>query len=225
MAKLIGNINPHNLLKKDMLELLTGRCKHSHLYIEHPSCWRKEKGRPPKIGYFDIETGGFNANADIILCYSIKTRDKDEILNARITKNDINTEIFDKRIIKQLIKDLLKYDVIVTYYGTRFDIPFSRTRALGWRLSFPVFGMVKHKDVYYMVKNKLKLTSRSLATACELLGIRGKNHIKWRIWIKAKHGNEKALEYVQNHCNIDVRILEGAHKKLEVFVKDTKKSM
>ena len=218
-------INPHNMKKAEMLIFLTGRCKHSHLYVEHPQCYKNEQNRPPKIGYFDIETGGLKANTDLMICYSIKTRDKDEILSARLTKADINDETFDKRILKQLIKDLLKYDIIITYYGTGFDIPFVRTRALSWKLKFPVFGMVKHKDVYYMARNKLKQTSNSLETVCELLGIRGKNHIRWRIWIKAKHGNEKAITIVQDHCDKDVVILERAHKKLEIFVRNTTKSI
>ena len=38
-------INPHLLKKAELLELMTGRCKHSHTYIEHPNCWYAEKKR------------------------------------------------------------------------------------------------------------------------------------------------------------------------------------
>ncbi|GAF77166.1 unnamed protein product, partial [marine sediment metagenome] len=164
-------INPHKMNKKQLMKFFTGRCKHHHLYFEHPRCYINETNKPLKIGYFDIETGGLKANTDLMLCYSIKTMDKDEILHCSIRKKDIHTEIFDRNLIKQLIKDLLEYDVIMTYYGTGFDLPFARTRALSWGLKFPPFGVVKHKDVYYMARAKLCLTSKSLDTVCELLEI------------------------------------------------------
>lgn len=218
-------INPHNLKKAELLELLTKRCKHGHLYIEHPNCWREERSKPPKIGYFDIETDGLQANFNYVLTYAIKTRDKDEYYTGCISKQDILSYQLDKRILKKMIDDLLRYDVIITYYGTRFDIPFIRTRALSFGLEFPVFGLVKHKDVYYMVRNKLKLHKNTLESACGILGIRGKNHVKGNFWMRAKHGDEKALAYVMDHNIKDVQITERLHKRLEGFVKETYKSM
>lgn len=219
------NINPHNLLKKELVELLSGRCKHRHLYIEHPNCWYKEKDREPRIGYFDIETGGMNANFDIMLCYSIKTRNKKEFHRGCVIKEEIQSFNFDKNVCKKLIQDLLRYDIIITYYGTKFDIPFVRSRSLQHKLDFPVFGSIKHKDVYYMVKRLLKLHKRSLESTCAFLDIEGKNHIRGSLWMKAKHGDKKALKYVQKHCDLDVMILEKLHKRLEAFVKNTNRSI
>jgi uncharacterized protein YprB with RNaseH-like and TPR domain len=220
-------VNPFDLNKKDLLEFTTGHCRqHRMPYSQHPKCYEKDKGIPLKIGYFDIESGGFNANFDIILCYSIKTRDKDEILRYAVNKNDYINETFDKNLCKQLVKDLMKYDVIITFYGTKFDIPFVRSRCLSYRLNFPLFGVIKHKDVYYIVKHKMKLHKSSLESACALLNIKGKNHIKGNYWMKAKYGgNPVALKYVQDHCDKDVIILERLHKKIEVFVKNTMKSI
>lgn len=220
-----GSINPHNMKKSELVEFLTKRCKHGHKYFAHPACWLKEKNIEKKVGYLDIESGGLNANFDYMLSYVIKTRNKDEYYFDVINRNDIISYNFDKRILKHLIEDLLKYDIIVTYYGTRFDIPFIRSRALCHNLKFPVFGYVQHKDVYYMVRNKLKLHKSSLDSACAFLGIKGKDHIKGNLWMKAKIGNKKALGYVLNHNKKDVEILEKLHKKLEVFARNTTKSI
>jgi DNA polymerase elongation subunit (family B) len=134
-------------------------------------------------------------------------------------------ETLDKSVCKQLIKDLQEYDIIMTFYGTKFDIPFVRSRCLSYGLKFPVFGTVKHKDIFYMVRNKMKMHSSSLESACALLGIEGKNHIKGNIWIRAKYGNDKYLKYVQDHCDRDVIITEKLHKRLEDFVRTNSKSI
>ncbi len=48
-------INPHIMKKAEMLEYMTGRCKHHHTYLEHPNCFIKEKNRKLRIGILDIE--------------------------------------------------------------------------------------------------------------------------------------------------------------------------
>lgn len=219
------SVNPHNMKKAELVKYLSGRCKHGHLYCEHPNCFITEQEKPLKVGYLDIEAGGLNANFDYMLTYVIKTRDKKEYHYGVIKKEDILSYDFDKKLIEKLIQDLLKYDVIITYYGTRYDIPFIRSRALSHNMKFPVFGTVKHKDVYYMVKAKLKLHRSSLDSACAFLGIKGKDHVKGNFWMRAKIGDKKALKYVYSHNVKDVEILEKLHKRLESFVKNTVRSI
>lgn len=202
-----------------------GRCKHSHRYCEHPKCFERDVLDTVKVGYLDIESGGLNANFDYMLTYCIKTRDKEEYHYGVITREEILSGEFDKNILKQLIADIEKYDVIVTYYGTRFDLPFTRTRALSYRLRYPEFGSIQHKDVYYIVKSKLKLHRSSLESACAMFGIRGKNHIKGNFWMMAKTGDEVALAYVLDHNKKDCAILEKLHKRLENYSKRTTRSI
>lgn len=218
-------VNMSKFSKAELIKMSTQMCKHGHTYLEHPSCYIKEKEEGLKVGYFDIESGGLNANFDYMLTWCIKTRGKDEYICSVIDQSEILSYDFDKRIIKELINALKEYDVIVTYYGTGFDIPFIRTRALSHRLRFLGFGAVQHKDVYYMVKSKMRLGKNSLESACAILGIKGKNHIKGNFWMRAKVGDAKALEYVLDHNKKDCQILEKLHKRLEDYVKDTAKSI
>jgi len=218
-------INPHNLKKAEMLELLTRRCKHRHLYIEHPNCWREERNHPPRVGYLDIEASNLKANFGIILSYAIKVRDEDKIYSRVITKDELNEGILDKDMVRNLIKDILKFDVVLGFYSTKFDIPYIRTRALYWKLDFPLFGYVQHKDVYYMARNKLCLHSNRLEVVSQHLGIKGKNHILGTHWIRALNGHAQSLEYILDHNIRDVVVLEKVHKKLEGFVRDTTKSI
>jgi uncharacterized protein YprB with RNaseH-like and TPR domain len=218
-------INPFLLKKAELVEVTTKKCKHNHLYIEHPNCWYEEKERKPKIGYFDIETTGTNAVFSYMITYSIKTRDKDEFKTGVIERDDIRSFDFDRNLCERVIKDLQEYDIICTFYGTKFDMPFTRSRCLKWDLGFPIFGYIQHKDIYYMARNKLCLHRNRLESACAFLGIRGKTYLDGDTWIKAGHGHRDSLEYVLEHNIQDTIILEKLHKRLEEFVRPNTRSI
>ena len=185
------------------------------LGLRKPS--RYATGHERTIGYLDIETTGLKANVDIMLSWAIKTRDKDEVVSDVIKKSEVFSGKYDYRIVKSLIKALGNYDIIMTYYGTRFDVPFMRTRALDHGLPFPKFRSLSHKDIYYLVRSKLQLTRSSLKTATEFLGIQGKTNLDPRVWRDARYGDAKALKYVFDHNVADVEILEDLHKKIEEY--------
>jgi uncharacterized protein YprB with RNaseH-like and TPR domain len=218
-------VNISGFKKDELIKMSSQKCKHGHTYLEHPNCYLLEKNKEKKIGYLDIETGGFKANFDYMLTYCIKTKNKEEYYSGVISRNEILNYTFDKNILLELIKVLNNYDTIVTYYGTKFDIPFIRTRAMMNKIDFLPFGAVQHKDCYYMVKNKMSLHRNSLDSACAALGIKGKNHIKGNYWMRAVVGDPDALRYVLDHNRKDCQILEKLHKKLMMYVKDTTRSV
>ncbi|MFN3136006.1 MAG: hypothetical protein ACK44H_10630, partial [Candidatus Kryptonium sp.] len=84
---------------------------------------------------------------------------------------------------------------------------------------------IYHFDIYYLVKEKLKLSRNTLENACALVGIKGKNHVDMPKWRKARYGDEQSLKYVVDHCKRDVSILSKLHDKLIGFSKHTKKSV
>ena len=218
-------VNLSGYKKDDLIKMANQTCKHGHSYLTHPNCYLLEKKKEKKIGYLDIESGGLNANFDYMLTWCIKTRDKEEYREGVINQGDILQYKFDKELIKELIEAIKEYDVLITYYGTKFDIPFIRTRAMSHRLKFLSFGSAQHKDVYYMVKCRMRLGRSSLDSACAALGIKGKNHIKGNFWMRAKVGDPQALAYVLDHNKKDCQILEKLHKRIEEYVKDTTKSI
>jgi len=219
-------VNLSGFKKTELLKMANQLCKHGHTYLAHPNCYLLEKGKEKKIGYLDIEAGGLAANWDYMLTWCIKTEGKEEYKYGVIHQEDIIPKyIFDKNIIKELIEALKDYDLIITYYGTKYDVPFIRTRAMSHHIKFLGFGSVQHKDVYYMVRNRMRLGKNSLESACATVGIKGKNHIKGNFWMRAKVGDPMALEYVLDHNKKDCQILEKLHKKLEEYVKDQSRSI
>jgi uncharacterized protein YprB with RNaseH-like and TPR domain len=178
-------------------------------------------GHEVSIGYLDIESTGFSANIDVMLSWCIKGRGEKKVAGAMITRDELMSGKSDKRITKELVDEMNKYDVIMTYYGTRFDIPFIRTRALFHGLDFPLYRQKSHKDLYYVVRSKLKLHRSSLMAATEFFGIDGKTRLKPDVWKKARWGDAKSLKYIYEHNVADVEILEDLHRKLEDFAPPT----
>ena len=210
------------------------RCEHSHSGVDHPQCWERFTNslNNGKVGYLDIESTQLKADFGIMLSWAIKTRGKDEMFSESISGEDLTTWLpdkkrykFDYEIVKHLVEKMKEYEWIVTYYGTGFDLKFIRTRALYWGLDFPIYGVVKHKDVYYMVRGRLLLHSNRLESVCEFFGIKGKTPLKGSTWVNALAGDEKALAYINLHNRKDVEILEKVHNLIEAYVSTTRRSI
>lgn len=132
----------------------------------------------------------------------------------------------DKRISKSLIHCMRNHaDLLVTYYGTGFDIKFMRSRALWWNQNFPGVGEKYHLDMYYRARSLLKLHRNSLDAVTTFLKIPGKDHVLGETWGRARTGDPEALKYVVNHNVEDVVILERAYERLKKYFRLTKKSI
>ena len=214
------------------------RCKHRHTIDEHPACfaqaevedlrkgeklpWFKESGM--KIGYLDIESDGLKADFSTMLSWCIKEKGGEISFDA-VTKQELFDGRTDRRIISSILKEMSKYKIVVTYYGTGFDIPYIRAKALHYGLTFPSYSDLYHFDLYYTVKAKLCLSRKSLDNACDYLGIVGKTPINKDVWRRAKYGDKDAIREVLIHNAGDVEILEVLHDKLADFAKWTKRSV
>ena len=209
----------HRLRKKDMIVLNKFTCKHGHSGLTHYNCWLKEAKAKERVGYFDIEASNLKANFGIMFGYCIKDRGKKKIYQSTVTKEGLNKHL-DRDVIKQCVADLKKFDRVVTYYGTGFDLPFVRTRAAYWEIPFPEIDEIRHTDLYYLIRNKFCLHSNRLENACKvILGRSAKTHLDPNHWIRALQGNKKSLDYIQDHCVKDVQDLEKLHNKTFMYRK------
>jgi len=215
----------HRLKKTEIVRMAKWRCKHSHTGLEHFSCWLAEHPDEEKIGFFDIEASNLQADFGIVLTYAIKTHGIDEIFQRPITAKDLRT-CLDENVVRQCIKDLSRYDRIVTYYGSVFDFPFVRTRAITMGIPFPEYGTLLHKDMYFAARGKLSLSSKRLENVCRVLfGRTEKTRIDSAYWIKALMGNKASLEYIADHCRKDVQELERVYDKMIGFGRRTDTSV
>jgi len=160
----------------------------------------------------------------VIYTYVIKDSDGN-IISGKLRKSDFNNHYIDKRLVKELVEHLKNYTTVVGYYSTNFDMPWIRSHAMKYNIPFPEYGTMRHIDLYYVVKYKMKLSRNRLENATKFLGIKGKSHINPDYWIHAAAGDERSINKILEHNKWDVIILEKLHKRLMPYMSNTKKSI
>lgn len=221
----MAKVNIARLKKDEIVFLYNHHCKHGHRYLEHYGCYLIENPERKEIGFFDIETSNLKADFGIILSYSFLHDRTGLIHSDLVTAKDLRG-LLDKRVVTNLVEDMKKYDLVVGYYSTKFDVPFARTRAKITGVEFPAFGEIQHKDVYYIVRNKFALSrNRQEIAARMLVGKTDKTYILPDQWLRALSGDRKALAYILDHNEKDVRDLQKLYHEVIPFVKNTTTSI
>lgn len=175
-----------------------------------------------RVTSWDLECSNLSADFGIILCCGFKDVGVGKpkvfnILNYTETGDLIRAE---KGLLKDISKRLLESDVWLTHFGTYYDIPFVNSRLLYHNL--PVLPpSYPHVDTWKIAKNRLKLRNNRLNTVQEFLRLPSeKNAIKPEQWIRALGGHAPSMQYIVNHCRLDVLVLEEAYLRLRPLILD-----
>lgn len=176
-----------------------------------------------KTAIFDLETFSLNADTGILLCAVIKEYGHEK--PARIIRADSFPEWRKDRsnvrpIVESVLEALKGFDIFVAHNGQNFD----KAMLTSWALKFdlPVaLRFAKFIDPVLLCRRHLRLSRNSLASLLQFLDIdETKTPIKWESWMKAAlNGDKKHLDYIVEHCVVDVAALEKAYEKTKRLVK------
>ncbi len=167
---------------------------------------------PPRIVILDLETSSLTADGGIIVGAGLMTEaGRGEYLEAKRTDQE-------KKILTGLVKRLGSYDVIVTWSGRGFDVPFLTTRLLKHGMDpRPVLRMM-HLDLNEVVKSRLRLTFTYLDHVCDFFQIkRDKGPMGLdvpHLYVRALEGDVGALKSIRDHCMDDLRATREVFQKL-----------
>jgi uncharacterized protein YprB with RNaseH-like and TPR domain len=225
--------NEGRIVKEELKKRSETRCIHRHTVEEHPNCFRKGllatqmwyRQLGATIGFLDIETSNLKADVGFMLSWVLKIENNVGVYGDVITKKELFDMQFDRRIVKSLLDVLKPVDILVTYYGTGFDLPFLRTRSLYWGYKYPIYGSIYNFDLYYRVKALLKLSRNSLKSTTDFFGLHEKTDVDLQIWNRARYGDKVALDWVFTHNMDDVLAMQSAFYKLEDYSKWSRKSI
>lgn len=190
------------------------------------------------IGFLDIETqgNGFSANKAHLVSWVLEKLDvetgkvsvfydiidKSEIKKANhaMIKNPKLRSIrpYDGRILETLIPLMKECDMIVTHYGTWFDIPMIRTRAKMQDIPFITHSdKIRFADTWRFAKNGLKLDRNTLDLTSRTMNVpQTKTKVDYFWWHMVMLGNKKALKYVLHHNELDVIVTRKTWLKTEM---------
>ena len=177
---------------------------------------KKVEGEPIKIGVLDIETSDLKANRGYIICACVKEVNKKNLKGKTLTfrLDDYVEPAFedDGDLIADLVSCIDEYDLILTWYGSRFDIPFVNTRALFHNIKVPQRNF--RRDLCFNARGSFCLSNNKLVTWGNFLfGKSGKTTLEFKIWRSAMRGEKWAIDYIVTHCEKDVLETEKIYKK------------
>ena len=172
-----------------------------------------DKDRDLKIGIWDLEPTGWEAEYDYILWSSIKKLGGG-IRTLRIDdpKNPFGYKS-DKWLIEEIVKHVNSFDLIVGWNTSGFDFPMLNSRAM-------INGIVppeRHyrRDLLFVARANGRLRNNKLITwAGALLGKSEKTFIKPKNKFAAIRGERWAINYYVEHNRIDVVETEGVYRIL-----------
>ena len=197
------------------------RCRHSHTMLQHPGCFPIEQ----KVGFLDIETDGLDGgDYNMIYSWAIKPLNGKVIFDV-VTREEMDTLTPDKRILIHLMKEITKYDVIVTWYGAMFDMRMilGRLFRLGLEDLWPEPQTVRHIDLYFVSK-KLLMARRRLNNVEELLYDESdKTRMSFKIHDGLRARKNWAFKWVVKHNVIDVDSTERNWLRLRPLVPSTRR--
>lgn len=181
-----------------------------------------------KILLLDIETapnlvhtwGLFNQNISInsiidsgyTICWSAKWLGDKEIFSSSML--DGNDHML------QLIHQLLdESDAVITYNGTRFDIPTLNKEFIKHGLTPP--APYKQIDLLRTARGQFRFTSNKLDYVAQFLGLGSKVKIKTQdLWKRCMAGEPKAMKEMTLYNRHDVVLLERVYEVMKPWIKN-----
>lgn len=188
-----------------------------------PTKWKSDE--LPKILFIDIETypnlvwawdsqlwSGHISIDQIeepggILCVAAKWYGQDEVIFFSKWKHG-------EEVMKDEVWKLMnEADIIVHYYGSRFDVPW--LNSVFWAAGdFPPAPFTQ-VDLKLAVAKRFKLPSNKLQFVSQVLGLDGKEeHEGFRLWLKVMKGDRDAEKRMKSYNERDTVLLEECYESL-----------
>jgi uncharacterized protein YprB with RNaseH-like and TPR domain len=177
----------------------------------------KLQGKAPSVVCWDLECSDLSGMIGRILCSSFKPLDGDVYTLRGDRKPYRNGDIADDSALAISIRDELeKYDILVTWNGKLFDAKFLAARL--FKAGARPRRKQIHVDGMWIVRSNFRMSSK-LDNVQKFLDLpQAKSPITWDDWARAGAWNKQAMDYVVDHCERDVEVLEGVYKRLQPYV-------
>jgi len=173
---------------------------------------------------FDIETTNLTADFSILLTACIKPYGSAPIVfraddYPKWRKNYLEN---DSLLASDIITELKKHAIIITHYGSRFDMPYMRAKAMRYKINpMPqMFGI----DTWSVARSNFKLASRRLQALSNYFEMGSKSQVEGNLWMKAAYdGDRDSMNSIVAHNIQDCIILEKLAAASFPYMRSVKK--
>ena len=171
-----------------------------------------------RICYWDIESSSLDAEYGQMLCAVIGEHMSESPEEPKIhtfTLGNFQHERWNDTSLAVAVRDALEeYDLVISYNGARFDLPFLNTRLIEAGERGTVLR--RHKDLLYTMRGRFRLGSNRLARVTQFFfGETQKTSIDPKTWRQAICGKRAAYDYIIDHCQRDVTELARVWHKVK----------
>lgn len=159
----------------------------------------------------DIEATGLDASYGRLVCVCFKFEGEKKVRTMSI--KSVHEE---KELLEWVQEQYDQVDVLVTWNGKRYDVPFLNARMFihGMKPLVPK----KHLDLMYKAKAIRTRGARLDGFAKDMGLAHQKFDVPASAWILAAEGDEKAIKDIVKHCELDVKITEDAARKVRPMI-------
>lgn len=169
-----------------------------------------------KVAVFDLETTGLRAGFGRVLCGSVLSYPSEEMF----TYTTDPSRVYDDRTVAKELRDKLdEHQLLVTWNGKKFDMPFLNTRLVANHMNR--LPRKFHLDLIYYAKgwHGIDPGGASLERVGAFFGLdETKMVVDQEVWARANAGDPRALAVIVKRCESDVRMTYDVYWKLLDFV-------
>jgi uncharacterized protein YprB with RNaseH-like and TPR domain len=157
---------------------------------------------------FDLETSNLRADFSVVLTAVIKpfgqepiTFRADDYPAWKKNRSD------DKGIISDIAEELRKHAIVITHYGSKFDLPFLRAKMV--KHSLDPLPQMFAVDSYKIAKANFQVSSRRLQNLSRFFDLGEKSSVEGDLWMQAAYdGSAEAMDKILEHNVQDCNLLE-----------------
>lgn len=145
------------------------------------------------------------------LCWAAKWLGEEEVMFDSVFQSS------PKRMLKRIHKLLDEADMVVHYYGSRFDIPTLNKEFITHGMKPP--APYKEIDLCNIVRKKFKFVSNKLDYVASKLKLGQKHETEFMLWVRCMNQDPDAWGEMEAYNRQDVVLLEKLYGKLLPWIK------
>lgn len=172
------------------------------------------------MAFFDIETSGLNAwGSEMTVACIVDQFGKATVRDRFEFKQD--SVLDDAGLLEWVRDELEKYDILVGWYGTMFDLPYINAKLVEHGLTVmrdkmfldPCFKTRGGRYGLKVGSSKLKNVAKWLNTPTQ------KPEVEWNTFRKASFGDPEAVAELRQRCEDDCRAMRDIFPHIKPMIR------